>query len=56
MEVLESALVLATSTTYDCFFYNFKIVQAYFPIFDNIIGIDSKYFLLKELVMLDQQL
>jgi hypothetical protein len=37
MEVLENALALATSTTYDRFPYNFKIVQAYFPILDNIV-------------------
>jgi hypothetical protein len=56
MEVFKSALALATFAIYNCFLYNFKIVQAYFLILDNIVGIDSKYLLLKELVMLDQQL
>jgi len=37
MEVLKSALALATSTTYNHFPYNFKIVQAYFLILDNIV-------------------
>jgi hypothetical protein len=56
MEVFKSALALATFATYEFFLYNFKIVQTYFPILDNIVGIDSKYLLLRKLVMLDQQL
>jgi hypothetical protein len=35
MEVFKSVQTFATSTTYDYFPYDFEIVQAYFPIFDN---------------------
>jgi len=37
MEVLKSVLALVTSTIYNHFPYNFKIVQAYFLILDNIV-------------------
>ncbi len=54
--MLESVLALATSTTYDYFPYNSEIVQAYFPILNNIVNIDLKYLLLKILAMSNQQL